>query len=122
MERIGLDAVAFLRFLRLMRWMFLLIGGLCCVVLIPLDLTWNKKNVSLDDRNFLSNLTIQNISGWPLYIHVTMSYVICTSCRPGLSRILLNGPFPRSDNCDGLRLVALARGKPMPCCPSAGSD
>ena len=34
-EKIGLDAAVFLRFLRMMRWMFLAVAGLACAVLVP---------------------------------------------------------------------------------------
>ncbi|KAG9000852.1 hypothetical protein FRB94_005130 [Tulasnella sp. JGI-2019a] len=76
LDKIGLDAVAFLRFLRLMRWLFLGISCLSCAVLLPLDISWNAKNVGSTNRNYLSELTIQNLLDWPLFIHIAMSYII----------------------------------------------
>lgn len=75
-DKIGLDAVAFLRFLRLMRWLFLGISLLSCAVLLPLDIVWNAKNVTSSNRNALSSLTIQNLTDWPLFVHITVAYLI----------------------------------------------
>ncbi|KAG8907252.1 hypothetical protein FRB99_004946 [Tulasnella sp. 403] len=76
LDKVGLDAVAFLRFLRLLRWLFAAVAGVSCIVLIPLDLSYNNANIQKDNRNYLSALTIQNISGWRLFVHVAMSYII----------------------------------------------
>ncbi|KAG8945459.1 hypothetical protein FRC04_000744 [Tulasnella sp. 424] len=77
LEKIGLDAVAFLRFLRLSRWLFLGIAALCCGILIPIDLSYNSQHIQKNNRNFLNSLTIANVEGnWQLFVHVAMSYVI----------------------------------------------
>ncbi|KAG8949222.1 hypothetical protein FRC03_000411, partial [Tulasnella sp. 419] len=76
LEKIGLDAVAFLRFLRLMRWLFLIVGVLSAAVLMPIDYKYNLDKVSARKRNILTMLTIQNVRGWQLYVHVGASYVI----------------------------------------------
>ncbi|KAG8986001.1 hypothetical protein FRB90_004283, partial [Tulasnella sp. 427] len=60
LEKIGLDAVAFLRFLRLMRWLFLGVAVLCCGVLIPIDFAYNSQHIQKNNRNFLNSLTIAN--------------------------------------------------------------
>ncbi|KIO29092.1 hypothetical protein M407DRAFT_21836 [Tulasnella calospora MUT 4182] len=77
LEKIGLDAVAFLRLLRLMRWLFLGVALLCCGVLIPIDFSYNSQHVQKNNRNFLNSLTIANVGGqWQLFVHVAMSYII----------------------------------------------
>ncbi|KAG9041820.1 hypothetical protein FS837_011694 [Tulasnella sp. UAMH 9824] len=77
LEKIGLDAVAFLRFLRLTRWLFLGIAVLCCGILIPIDFSFNSQHVQKNNRNFLNSLTIANVGDqWRLFVHVAMSYVI----------------------------------------------
>ncbi|KAG5727100.1 hypothetical protein E4T56_gene20354 [Termitomyces sp. T112] len=76
LDKIGLDAVAFLRFNRLMRWLFLGIVGLTCAVLIPINVTFNLKNVDAKKRDILSMLTIRDVSGNLLYAHVAVTYLI----------------------------------------------
>ncbi|KAG6850847.1 hypothetical protein H0H93_007465 [Arthromyces matolae] len=76
LDKIGLDAVTFLRFNRLMRWLFLGIAGLTCAVLIPINVTYNLKNVDRTKRDVLSILTIRDVSGNLLYAHVTVTYLI----------------------------------------------
>jgi calcium permeable stress-gated cation channel len=76
LDKIGLDAVAFLRFLRMMRWIFLAVSVLCCAVLIPINVSYNLKFVPEDSRDTLGILTLQNLSGSWLVAHVAMSYVI----------------------------------------------
>ena len=63
LDKLGLDAVAFLRFSRMLRWMFLIIAALCCAVLIPCDVIYNVKEVDSGRRNALSMLTIQSVGG-----------------------------------------------------------
>ncbi|KAG6841425.1 hypothetical protein C0991_011319 [Blastosporella zonata] len=76
LDKIGFDAVAFLRFNRLMRWLFLSIAGLACSVLIPINVTYNLKNVNSKNRDVLSILTIRDVSGNLLYAHVAVTYLI----------------------------------------------
>ena len=76
-EKIGLDAAVFLRFLRMMRWLFSSIAALTCAVLIPVNVSYNLRNVESKDRDVLSMLTIRDVSGNLLFVHVAMSYVIC---------------------------------------------
>lgn len=75
-DKIGLDAVAFLRFLRLMRLLFTAISFLTCAVLIPINVTYNLKNVKSTRRDYLSMLTIRDVGGDILYAHVAVSYLI----------------------------------------------
>lgn len=76
LDKIGLDAVAFLRFARLMRWLFSGIALLTCCVLIPINITYNLRHVDSKNRDFLSMLTIRDVSGNLLYAHVAVTYLI----------------------------------------------
>lgn len=75
-DKIGLDAVAFLRFLRLMRWLFSGIAVLACGVLIPINVTYNLRKVPAKRRDILSMLTIRDVSGPLLFAHVAVTYLI----------------------------------------------
>ena len=74
-EKIGLDAAVFLRFLRMMRWMFLAVAGLACAVLVPINVIYNLKHVKSKKRDVLSMLTIRDVHGNVLFIHVAATYV-----------------------------------------------
>jgi hypothetical protein len=76
LDKIGLDAVAFLRFLRLLRWLFTVIAVITCAVLIPVNVSFNLKNVSSRRRDPLSMLTVRDVSGNWLFFHVAASYVV----------------------------------------------
>ncbi|CAL1711425.1 unnamed protein product [Somion occarium] len=75
-EKIGLDAAVFLRFLRMMRWLFTCIAALACAVLIPINVTYNLQKVPKEGRDALSMLTIRDVQGNRLFVHVAVSYVI----------------------------------------------
>jgi len=75
-DKIGLDAVTFLRFNRLLRWLFTGISILTCGVLIPINVTYNLKNVDAKNRDFLSMLTIRDVGGNLLFAHVAVTYFI----------------------------------------------
>ncbi|KAJ7668651.1 hypothetical protein DFH06DRAFT_942076, partial [Mycena polygramma] len=74
-DKIGLDAVTFLRFGRLMRWLFTGIAGLSCGILIPINIVTNIKN-NVKGRNVLSMMTIRDVSGNVLFAHVAVTYLI----------------------------------------------
>jgi len=74
-EKVGLDAVAFLRFTRLLRWLYTSIAILACVVLFPINITQSKVDNQVK-RNLLSLLTIRDVRGNILFIHVGISYLI----------------------------------------------
>ncbi|KIM40329.1 hypothetical protein M413DRAFT_73699 [Hebeloma cylindrosporum] len=76
LDKIGLDAVAFLRFLRLMRTLFSGITVLTCGILIPINVVYNLKHVKPKKRDILSMLTIRDVSGSFLYAHVVVFYLI----------------------------------------------
>ncbi|KAJ3839617.1 hypothetical protein F5878DRAFT_716970 [Lentinula raphanica] len=75
-DKLGLDAVAFLRFGRLMRWLFTGVTLLTCGILIPVNAVYNIKDVDSSDRDILSMLTIRDVSGKILFVHVAVSYLI----------------------------------------------
>ncbi|KDQ20055.1 hypothetical protein BOTBODRAFT_41304 [Botryobasidium botryosum FD-172 SS1] len=62
LEKVGLDAVAFLRFLRLLRWLFLAVSILACGALIPTNVLYHLKNNPSATVNYLSLLTIQGVT------------------------------------------------------------
>jgi hypothetical protein len=68
LDKVGLDAVTFLRFLRMMSWIFLFVSILTCGALIPANVVYNLKNVDPTTRNTLSILTIQDVKGGTLFI------------------------------------------------------
>ena len=76
-DKIGLDAAIFLRFLRMMRWLFTAIAFIVCAILIPVNVTYNLKHVKASDRDALSFLTIRDVRHNLLYVHVATSYLIC---------------------------------------------
>lgn len=81
LDKLGLDAVVFLRFLRLLRYLFSVMSLLACAILIPVDITFNLAHVGPKDRDVLSILTIRNITGARLYAHIAAEYVISTLFR-----------------------------------------
>lgn len=75
-DKIGLDAAIYLRFLRMLRWMFTAIVAICGAVLVPVDIAFNLQQVPSQSRDVLSILTIRDVSGWRLWIHVAVTYVV----------------------------------------------
>ena len=76
LDKAGLDAVAFLRFLRLFRWLFTCIAILACGILVPISVSYNLKNVASGNRDALSMLTIRDVQGPWLFVAVAVTYVI----------------------------------------------
>jgi hypothetical protein len=76
LDQVGLDAVAFLRFLRMLRWLFSAVAVACCGVLIPINVIFNLKNVDPGSRDTLSMMTIADVTGNILFVHVAISYII----------------------------------------------
>ncbi|KAJ7099573.1 hypothetical protein B0H15DRAFT_937019 [Mycena belliarum] len=75
-DKIGLDAATFLRFGRLMRWLFTGVAGLSCGILIPLNIIYNLRHVPTKNRDILSMMTIRDVSGNVLFVHVAVTYLI----------------------------------------------
>ncbi|EIN06583.1 DUF221-domain-containing protein [Punctularia strigosozonata HHB-11173 SS5] len=75
-DKLGLDAVTFLRFLRMFRWLFTAVAVLCCAVLIPTDIIYNLRHVKSSNRDILSMMTIRGVSHDYLLVHIAASYVI----------------------------------------------
>ena len=76
LQKIGPDAVTFLRFLRMIRWMFTAISVLCCGILIPINVYYNLKVAKDPPQNVLLLLTIRNVRGVWLWAHVVMTYIV----------------------------------------------
>lgn len=75
---IGLDAVTYLRFGRMMRWMVLVLAVAMAVVLMPIDAIFNSKNRGQGANTSGNNLffiTMKDVSGGYIWAHVVMSYV-----------------------------------------------
>ncbi|GLB37747.1 putative cytosolic domain of 10TM putative phosphate transporter [Lyophyllum shimeji] len=73
--KIGLDAVAFLRFLRLMRWLFFGTAVLTCGILVPINVMYNGEHPA-KYHDVLSVTTIRDVKGPILYAHVAVTYLI----------------------------------------------
>ena len=74
-QNVGLDASTFLRFLRLLRNSFTCVTVIGIALLI-VNIIYNVKHVSADNRRGLSLLTIQNVSGSWMWPAVGASYII----------------------------------------------
>jgi hypothetical protein len=73
-DKVGLDAVTFLRFLRMMRWLFTSLTILGAAVLIPPDIIYSTRKSKIP-TTALSMLTIQDVYDNLLYVHIAGSYV-----------------------------------------------
>lgn len=60
----------------MLRWLFTGIAVLTCGVLVPINVTYNLKNVNSDDRDILSMLTIRDVHDKILFAHVTVTYLV----------------------------------------------
>jgi len=74
LEKIGPDAVVFLRFLRLMRWLFTVLSLLACAITLPVDIVYNIRN-NPPGKTALSMLSIQDVQGNSLFVHVGATYI-----------------------------------------------
>ncbi|KAK7057559.1 DUF221-domain-containing protein [Favolaschia claudopus] len=74
-DKIGLDAATFLRFGRLMRWLFTGIAALSCGILIPINIVYNIQHPT-KGHDILSIMTIRDVSGNILFAHVAVTYLI----------------------------------------------
>ena len=59
-----------------MRWLFTGIAVLCCGILIPVNIAYNLRNVDEKNRDLLSILTIRDVQGNWLLVHVAASYLV----------------------------------------------
>ncbi|KAF9451505.1 DUF221-domain-containing protein [Macrolepiota fuliginosa MF-IS2] len=73
--KVGVDAVVFLRFVRLLRWLFLIIAIFTCVILVPIDYVYNIQHRP-EGVDVLSALSIRDVKGPMLYAHVGLTYFI----------------------------------------------
>lgn len=75
-DKLGLDAIVFLRFLRMCRTIFFCLGVLGCLVLIPVNVTCSLKATSepVTSSQWLSLMT-PNFSGPCMWAHVVIAWV-----------------------------------------------
>lgn len=82
LHAVGLDAVTFLRFIRLCCWITTALAVILGATLIPVDLVYNL-NIKKSSNEFsskstaLSVITLAEMSGSFLYAHIIMSYIAC---------------------------------------------
>ncbi|KAI0369019.1 DUF221-domain-containing protein [Pilatotrama ljubarskyi] len=76
-DKIGLDAAIYLRFLRMCRWLFTAIAFLTCAVLIPVNVAYNIKHVPSKGRDVLSMLTIRDLAKTDfIFAHIVVTYAV----------------------------------------------
>ncbi|KAF8342679.1 uncharacterized protein EI90DRAFT_2964439 [Cantharellus anzutake] len=75
LEKIGLDAVTYLRFLRMLRWLFTAIAALTVVVLVPINISYNLRH-NVKNATILTMMTVQDVRGDLLFVHVAVMYII----------------------------------------------
>lgn len=77
LEMIGMDAVVFLRFLRMCRNMFLCLGIICSAVIIPVNVLASKKNYWVGaPTSPVIVMTPMMAWGKGMWAHVVIAYVI----------------------------------------------
>ncbi|KAJ7647702.1 hypothetical protein FB45DRAFT_734225 [Roridomyces roridus] len=74
-DKLGLDAAVFLRFGRMMRWLFTAITALVCAVLLPINIVYNVQH-PVKGHTILTMMTIRDVSGNVLFAHVAVTYLI----------------------------------------------
>lgn len=75
--------------------MFLCIAGLCCAVLIPINVAYNLNYVNSNSRNYLLMLTMSKVrSNW-LWAHVVVTYVVTAMAFYFIWRNYSVGPLAR---------------------------
>ncbi|KAI0758495.1 DUF221-domain-containing protein [Trametes elegans] len=76
-DKIGLDAAIYLRFLRMCRWLFTTVAAVTCAILVPVTVVYNLKNVKPKGRDILSMLTIRDLEGTDyIFAHIGVTYAI----------------------------------------------
>lgn len=76
-DKLGLDAIVFLRFLRMCRTIFFCLGVLGCLILIPVNVTCNLKvpdKSGHESETWLSLMT-PSFSGPCIWAHVVIAWV-----------------------------------------------
>jgi hypothetical protein len=79
-EKLGLDAAVFLRFLRLLRTLHAIVALTSLGLLLPLNLIYNRRFVASDQRNELSQLTVADVQGRWISGTISAGYVF-SACR-----------------------------------------
>ena len=73
-EKLGPDAAVFLRFLRLLRWLFTVLALLAIAITWPIDISYNIRHHP-PTKTALTMLTIQDVRGNSLFVHVGATYL-----------------------------------------------
>lgn len=90
----GTDATTFLYFLHLIRWCMTIVAVMMCLVLIPIDLSYNlsrgtatpeaqsytEETSQSSPENYLLYITMSQVDGPRLWAHVVLSYVATIVC------------------------------------------
>ncbi|WFC96856.1 hypothetical protein MBRA1_003519 [Malassezia brasiliensis] len=84
----GTDATVFLYFLHMVRWCLTAISVLVCIILLPVDLSYNiahnndtntntnsDTGTSTTSKNYILYLTMSQVDGARLWAHVALSYI-----------------------------------------------
>lgn len=77
-EKLGLDAIVFLRFLRMCRMIFFCLGIIGCLILIPVNVTCSLKSKLIESPGsdqWLTLMTPSAISGPCMWAHVVIAWV-----------------------------------------------
>ncbi|TFY53935.1 hypothetical protein EVG20_g9911, partial [Dentipellis fragilis] len=83
-DKIGLDAATFLRFLRMVRFIFTIITLISCGILLPVNIAYNLKEVPKESRDILSMLTIRDLQHNILFVHVGATYLMTLAVCVGV--------------------------------------
>lgn len=78
-EKLGLDAAVFLRFLRLLRALMLVVSALSLGLLLPINVVYNLRYVPEGERNELSQLTVADVKARWLWAPIAAAYVFSES-------------------------------------------
>lgn len=76
LDLVGLDAVTFLRFLRLCRQMFTGIAILAGGMLIPVNTLYNLRQRKSQNQDVLTRSTLRDVYGGRLWLHIACTYLI----------------------------------------------
>lgn len=63
-----------------MRWLFTVLALIACAITLPIDIIYNIRN-DPKGKTILSMLTIQDVQGNSLFVHVGATYLASTYTR-----------------------------------------
>lgn len=77
-DKLGLDAIVFLRFLRMCRMVFFCLGIVGCLILIPVNVTCSLKSRLIENpgaNQWLTLMTSSSVFGRCMWAHVIITWV-----------------------------------------------